>query len=39
MTDWTTTSPQGGSLAWMCSQAGNDLIMPGTEEDIAELSL
>ncbi len=38
MTDWTTTSPRGGSLAWMCSQAGNDLIMPGTEEDIADIA-
>lgn len=33
MTDWTTTSPQGGSLAWKCVQAGNDLIMPGEEPD------
>ncbi|MDO5346147.1 MAG: glycoside hydrolase family 3 C-terminal domain-containing protein [Lachnospiraceae bacterium] len=33
MTDWTTTSAQGGSLAWKCMQAGNDLIMPGEEQD------
>lgn len=33
MTDWTTTGPQGGSLAWKCIQAGNDLIMPGEEGD------
>lgn len=29
MTDWNTTSPQGGSIAWKCIEAGNDLIMPG----------
>ncbi len=33
MTDWTTTSPQGGSIAWRCIAAGNDLIMPGCPED------
>lgn len=38
MTDWTTTSPMGGSQAWMCPQAGNDLIMPGSEEDIANIA-
>lgn len=34
MTDWTTTSKDGGSLAWKCIAAGNDLIMPGCEEDL-----
>ncbi len=38
MTDWTTTSPQGGSISWKCIEAGNDLIMPGTEEDLKELT-
>lgn len=33
MTDWCTTFPQGGSTAWKCIEAGNDLIMPGIEED------
>lgn len=33
MTDWTTTSEQGGSKAWKCAAAGNDLIMPGDEMD------
>lgn len=34
MTDWTTTSEDGGSLAWKCMAAGNDLIMPGCQEDL-----
>ena len=33
MTDWTTTSPHGGSLAWKCISSGNDLIMPGEPGD------
>ena len=33
MTDWTTTSERGGSEAWRCAWAGNDLIMPGSTED------
>ena len=33
MTDWTTTSKRGGSSAWKCIAAGNDLIMPGTYDD------
>ena len=37
MTDWTTTSPVGGSLAWKCIEAGNDLIMPGNDEDMADI--
>lgn len=32
MTDWTTTSA-GGSDAAKCPAAGNDLIMPGCEDD------
>lgn len=33
MTDWTTTSPKGGSVPWKCIAAGNDLIMPGCNGD------
>lgn len=33
MTDWTTTSEEGGSIPWRCAAAGNDLIMPGSVED------
>lgn len=33
MTDWTTTSPMGGSISWKCVAAGNDLIMPGDVKD------
>ena len=33
MTDWTTTFPNGGSTAWKCIDAGNDLIMPGCRGD------
>lgn len=33
MTDWTTTSERGGSEAWRCAWAGNDLIMPGSASD------
>lgn len=33
MTDWTTTSGRGGSEAWRCAWAGNDLIMPGSTSD------
>ena len=38
MTDWTTTSPWGGANAWKCPAAGNDLIMPGTEGDIKDVT-
>lgn len=34
MTDWTTTDADGGSLPWKCITAGNDLIMPGCQEDL-----
>lgn len=37
MTDWTTTMPQGGSLAWKCIEAGNDLIMPGWDGDVTNI--
>lgn len=33
MTDWNTTSLQGGSSAWKCIEAGNDLIMPGLPDN------
>lgn len=36
MSDWTTTGA-GGSSPVACMRAGNDLIMPGTEADIAEI--
>ena len=35
MTDWTTTtnSPRGVCTAAGCMRAGNDMVMPGTQED------
>lgn len=39
MSDWFTTGPEDGSVPWKCTDAGNDIIMPGTpkdEEDIRE---
>lgn len=33
MTDWTTTSKFGGSIAHECAKAGNDIIMPGIHDD------
>ena len=36
MTDWTTTNGNGSSAA-RCVEAGNDLVMPGTEDDIQEI--
>ena len=36
MTDWTTTT-DGGSDAWRCPDAGNDLIMPGADSDSANI--
>lgn len=36
MTDWTTTGV-GGSSPMLCMHAGNDVIMPGSPEDIAQL--
>lgn len=37
MTDWTTTNADGGSSAAKCIAAGNDLIMPGNENDRREI--
>jgi beta-glucosidase len=37
MTDWTTTSENGGSIPWRCIDAGNDLIMPGQESDAVDI--
>lgn len=37
MTDWTTTSPFGGSISWKCMEAGNDLIMPGDVYDMENI--
>lgn len=36
MTDWTTTN-HGGSIPWKCIAAGNDLIMPGSISDSADI--
>lgn len=33
MSDWNTTVPEDGSVAWKCAQAGNDIIMPGNPRD------
>lgn len=33
MSDWNTTVPQDGSVAWKCADAGNDIIMPGNMND------
>ena len=33
MSDWSTTAPEDGSIPWKCIEAGNDLIMPGSEKD------
>lgn len=38
MTDWTTTGKAGGSEAWKCVAAGNDLIMPGEKGDYDSIS-
>ena len=37
MTDWATTTPDGGSSPWMCAEAGNDLIMPGLNCDVKDI--
>lgn len=37
MTDWTTTEAHGGSQSWKCAWAGNDLIMPGSRHDSADI--
>lgn len=33
MSDWNTTEPKDGSIPWKCTAAGNDIIMPGSEND------
>lgn len=33
MSDWNTTVPKDGSIPWKCTEAGNDIIMPGNEQD------
>lgn len=33
MSDWNTTVPEDGSIPWKCAEAGNDIIMPGNEQD------
>lgn len=38
MSDWTTTLPEAGSIPHLCCKAGNDLIMPGSQRDIDDLS-
>lgn len=37
MTDWATTTPDGGSSPWMCAEVGNDLIMPGLPCDVEDI--
>lgn len=37
MTDWFTTTPEGGSSPYQCIKAGNDLIMPGSSDDILDI--
>ena len=37
MTDWTTTNGGHGSSAAKCILAGNDLVMPGTDNDRREI--
>ena len=38
MSDWTTTLPEAGSIPHLCVKAGNDLIMPGMESDLADIT-
>ena len=33
MSDWNTTVPEDGSVPWKCAAAGNDIIMPGNDND------
>ena len=33
MSDWFTTGPDDGSVPWKCTDAGNDIIMPGISKD------
>ena len=38
MSDWTTTLPEAGSIPHLCVKAGNDLIMPGMQSDLDEIT-
>lgn len=38
MSDWTTTLPEAGSIPRLCVKAGNDLIMPGMESDLKDIT-
>lgn len=33
ISDWSTTAPEDGSVPWKCTEAGNDIIMPGSIKD------
>lgn len=33
ISDWNTTVPEDGSVPWKCAAAGNDIIMPGNDND------
>lgn len=37
MSDWNTAVPENGSIPWKCAAAGNDIIMPGNDEDARNL--
>lgn len=37
MSDWNTTVPEDGSIPWKCAAAGNEIIMPGNQEDDADI--
>lgn len=37
MSDWNTTVPDDGSEPWRCAAAGNDVIMPGSPHDDADI--
>ena len=37
MSDWNTTVPEDGSVSWKCAAAGNDIIMPGSPADEANI--
>jgi len=37
MTDWNTTTPARGGSTTGCINSGDDLIMPGSEDDIVKL--
>lgn len=37
MSDWNTTVLEDGSVPWQCIAAGNDIIMPGNQEDDADI--